>query len=125
MQLKRKKRPDPTPLGQWLMGYVREQDTTLTELSRQAGLSAGALRSLITYPDRIPSLETCLRLAETTGKPVVEILQLAGVDAPDDIDQYHPDRLNLMITYDRLPSQFRRALLDVAQAMSAVYQVNE
>ncbi len=41
MRLKPHQKANLTPLAQWLMDYVREQDTTLTQLSREAGLSLG------------------------------------------------------------------------------------
>jgi len=68
-----------SPLGHWLLDYVAKNQLSLTELSRLAGLSDGTLRSLIYYPDRLPSLETCVRLAKATGYPASSFLQLAGV----------------------------------------------
>jgi DNA-binding XRE family transcriptional regulator len=61
------------------MAYVKEHETNLTELALKAGLSSGSLGSLVKYPERIPALETCLRLSKVTGKPSDEIFQMAGL----------------------------------------------
>ena len=70
--MSKKRKPIVTnPLTQWLLEYVDEHDVSLTELSVRAGLSAGSLRSLVKFPERLPSLETCMKLAEVTGKAPV------------------------------------------------------
>jgi len=112
-----KKKPALTPLAQWLLAYIQEQEITLTELARRSGLSSGALRSLVVYPERIPSLETCLRLAEATGRPGEEVAHLAGLEAPSNPDRFHPDRLELIRIYDNLPACLRQALVNVARAI--------
>ena len=113
----KKRKPITTnPFTQWLLDYIEEHETNLTELSLQAGLSSGSLRSLVAYPDRKPSIETCIRLAQATGKSSEEIAQLAGLSiAPD--DKLHPDRCNLLQAYDALSNSKKRALLNVAEAM--------
>lgn len=113
----KRKRTNLTPLATWLMEYVQTQGITLTELARRSGLSGGALRSLVVYPERIPSLETCLRLAEATGKPADEIIHLAGLEAPKNPERFHPDRLELIRIYDNLPATMRQALVVVARAI--------
>ena len=76
----KKRKPITTnPFTQWLLDYIEEHESNLTELSLQAGLSSGSLRSLVAYPDRKPSIETCIRLAQATGKSSEEIAQLAGL----------------------------------------------
>ena len=118
MRLKPHQKANLTPLAQWLMDYVREQDTTLTQLSREAGLSLGALRSLVIYPERTPTLETCLRLAQITGRPRQEIIELAGLKAPTDLDSLDPDRIKLLRTYNNLRSvQLRQALAAFCEAL--------
>lgn len=109
-----------TPLAQFMLEYVQKEGITLTELARRAGLSPGAVRSLVYQPERIPSLETCLRLSQVTAKPAIEIARLAGVDAPVDLEQYHPDRVELITIFDRLPMPLKRALVDVARALRQV-----
>ena len=113
----KRKRTTLTPLSTWLMNYVQTQEITLTELARRSGLSSGALRSLVVYPDRIPSLETCLRLADATGKPAEEIIQLAGLETPTSPERFHPDRLELIRIYDNLPAALRQALVVVARSI--------
>jgi hypothetical protein len=118
MRLKPHQKANLTPLAQWLMDYVREQDTTLTQLSREAGLSLGALRSLVIYPERTPTLETCLRLAQITGRPRQEIIELAGLKAPIDLDSLDPDRIKLLRAYNNLHSvQLRQALAAFSEAL--------
>ena len=118
MRLNQHQKANLTPLAQWLMDYVREQDTTLTQLSREAGLSLGALRSLVIYPERTPTLETCLRLAQITGRPRQEIIELAGLKAPTDLDSLDPDRIKLLRAYNNLRSiQLRQALAAFSEAL--------
>ena len=119
MRLKPNQKANLTPLAHWLLDYVREQDTTLTQLSREAGLSLGALRSLVIYPERIPTLETCLRLAQITGRPRQEIIELGGLKTPADPDSLDPDRIKLLRAFDNLRSvQLRQALADFSQVLA-------
>ena len=106
-----------TPLVRWLLGYITEKEMTLTELSRLAGLSSGSLRSLVKYPERIPALETCIKLAKATGKPADEILQMAGMNGYESSETLDPDRLLLLQIYQNLPVVMRRALITIAQAI--------
>lgn len=79
-----------------MLDYTREHEITLTELSRQAGLSLGALRSLMLFPDRIPKLETCLQLSKVTGESVDKVIALAGLKTPSPLVNLDPDRINLL-----------------------------
>jgi hypothetical protein len=106
-----------TPLVRWLLGYITEKEMTLTELSRLAGLSSGSLRSLVKYPERIPALETCVKLAKATRKPADEILQMAGMNGYESSETLDPDRLQLLQIYQNLPVVMRRALITIAQAI--------
>lgn len=108
-----------SPFASWFMSYADENHLTFSDLARLANLSHGTLRSLRDYPDRVPTLETCLRLSDATCKPISEILSLAGIAPWDDAAQVHPDRTELIRTYDNLPNgRMRQALLDVARALS-------
>ena len=119
MKLKPEQKANMTPLARWLLDYTHEHDTTLTQLSRQAGLSLGALRSLVIYSDRTPSLETCLQLAAVTGRPTDEIIRLAGLKGvPADLQLLDPDRIALLRAYDNLTSlPLRKALASFSQAL--------
>ena len=118
MKLTQQQRAQLTPLAKWILDYVREHDTTLTELSREAGLSLGALRSLIIYPERTPNLETCLQLAQVTKHPSDQIIRLAGVKKPIDLADLDVDRITLLRAYDNLTNhKLRRALADFGQAL--------
>jgi hypothetical protein len=118
MKLTSQQRASLTPLARWLLDYVRERDTTLTQLSREAGLSLGALRSLVIYPERIPTIETCLRLAQITGRSRQEIIELAGRPALADPDSLDPDRIKLLRAFDNLRSlQLRQALAAFTAAL--------
>ena len=57
-------------LGQWLLEYVDEHKTPLTNLALQAGLTSSALRYMVNESHRFPSVETCLRLIIVTGRSV-------------------------------------------------------
>lgn len=118
MRLKPHQKANLTPLAHWLLAYVREQDTTLTQLSREAGLSLGALRSLVIYPERTPTLETCLRLAQITGRSKQEVIELAGLKVPHEPDSLDPDRISLLRAYDGLTDpRLRRALTTIGQLL--------
>jgi hypothetical protein len=106
----------PSSLGKWLLDYVASRQLSLTELSRLAGLSGGTLRSLVYYPDRLPSLETCVRLAKATGHPANKLLQLAGI-AETGADNLDPLRVDLLCLYDRLSPSQQRMLVMIAEAL--------
>jgi len=67
---KKRKQIVTNPLTQWLLDYTDEHDISLTELSVRAGLSAGSLRSLVKFPDRLPALEAQFRRRASQGKCV-------------------------------------------------------
>jgi DNA-binding phage protein len=113
-----------TPLTRWLLEYVEEHETNLTELALQAGLSGGSLRSLVTYPERIPALETCLRLSKATGKPVEEIFQMAGLNGSEPAE-HDPDRIELIRAYQDLSKPMQHALLAVARALEMSASIND
>ena len=116
--VRRKKNLQTTPLTRWLLDYIDEHDTNPTRLSRQCGLSDGALRSLTLFPERKPAIETCIRLSACTGKPVTEIMAMAGLDGTLVSESMHPDRIELLQIYDTLSLSYRDALLTVARVMN-------
>jgi transcriptional regulator with XRE-family HTH domain len=111
------KKQAETPLGYWLLGYVATNHLSLTELSRLAGLSDGTLRSLIYFPDRMPSLETCVRLAKATGYPASEFLRLAGVVETAAVDHIDPQRVDLLRIYEQLRPDLQRMLVMIAESL--------
>ena len=115
--MKKRKSIGSTPLTRWLLDYVDVHKTNLSELVLQAGLSAGSLHSLITYPERVQTLETCLRLSMVTGKSVDELFQMAGLDGYEPMENLDPDRLELLRSYKELPRQMRHTLCLIAQAL--------
>lgn len=119
-QTKRSK--DSSLLGQWLLDYVARYHITLTELSRRAGLSQGTLRSLIYYPDRLPTLETCLHLSQATGQPATMFLQMNGATTALDFEQINLDRANLLRIYDQLSPSSQRLLVEIAGAIQRTSQ---
>jgi hypothetical protein len=113
------KQKEMSPFASWFMAYADENQLNLADLARLAHLSHGTLRSLRDQPERVPTLETCLRLSDATRKPINEVLCLAGIAPLDDVAQAHPDRAELLRTYDNLPDgRLRQSLLDVARAIS-------
>jgi hypothetical protein len=108
-----------SPLANWFVSYADENNLNFSDLSRLSNLSHGTLRSLRDYPERVPTLETCLRLSDATGKPINEILSLAGLSPRENSTQMHPDRAELMRIYDNLPNgKSRQALLSIARALA-------
>lgn len=106
-----------SPLGAWLLEYVEQNEITLTELSRLAGLSDSTLRSLIYYPDRLPSLETCVRLAKATGQSVSTFLQFAGLSESPGINELNSDRAELLRLFDQLSPSLQRMLVMIAESL--------
>ena len=118
MKLTQHQKANLTPLARWLLDYVREREITLTQLSRQAGLSLGALRSLVLYPQRVPKLETCLQLAKVTGEPPDKVISLVGMKAPANLASLDPDRINLLRAYDGLNNpHLQRTLAAIGQLL--------
>ena len=107
-----------SPFVRWLLGYVDRHEINLSALSLKAGLSSGSLRSVVNFPNRRPSLETCVRLAEITGKPVHEILELTDQGMGHVGENIHPDKSKLLQLYDFLPVAHRRALVKIAETIS-------
>jgi hypothetical protein len=117
--MKKNKAPkNDNPFVRWLLEYVDMHDVNLTTLSLKAGLSSGSLRSVVNFPNRKPSLETCVRLSEITGKPVQEILALADLSANQLGEDIHPDKSKLIQIYDLLPVALRRSLVKIAETIS-------
>src|SRR5437016_5931484 len=110
--MSKKKQIITNPLTKWLLAYIEDYDTNLTELSLKAGLSAGSLRSLVKFPERKPSIETCLRLSQVTGRSADEIMQMAGLEGLTPSETLHPDRLALLRVYDTLPAGLRQTLVN-------------
>jgi len=106
-----------SPLGKWLLDYVADHQLSLTELSRLAGLSDGTLRSLIYFPGRLPSLETCVRLAKATGYPASTFLQLAGIVEEPGVNALDPQRVDLLRLYDQLRPDLQRMLVMIAESL--------
>ena len=111
------KRKATSPLGTWLLEFVQKNQFTLTELSRLASLSDSTLRNLIYYPDRLPSLETCVRLAKATGQPASTFLQLAGLSESPGINELNPDRAELLRLFDQLSPSLQRMLVMIAESL--------
>lgn len=111
------KRKATSPLGTWLLEFAQKNQFTLTELSRLAGLSDSTLRSLIYYPDRFPSLETCVRLAKATGQPASTFLQFAGLSESPGINELNPDRAELLRLFDQLSPSLQRMLVMIAESL--------
>jgi len=118
------KKQDLSPFARWLTQIADETDLSLTALANKAGIAPGTLRYLVIEPERKPSLTTCLRLSTFTGKPVEEILVLAGNPVDAQVDLCHPDRLRLLSIFDGLPPEGRTALLTVAETVGATLLIH-
>lgn len=101
-----------SPIGQWLIDYTDQEKISLAKLAQRAGVSTGTLRYLVTESNRVPTLETCAKLAEATSKPVKELLKIAGLSHRE--IQHEPQREALLFAYDNLPSPLKGALTEIA-----------
>jgi transcriptional regulator with XRE-family HTH domain len=108
--------PSYSPIGKWLIEYIDQEKISLTKLAQRAGVSTGALRYLVTEPNRVPTLETCAKLAEATNSSVRDILKIAGLSHKD--ISHEPQKENLLFVYDRLPNQLKGALAEIANIFS-------
>ena len=116
MRLDRIPRKNLSPIALWLMDYVKKQDTSLSVLSRQSGLSNSALRYLIIDPKRTPTVETCMKLSHATNTPLDDILTLANVPgALPGQDKLQPGRLELMRIFNSLPHKYQQTLVSIAR----------
>lgn len=64
--------------GEIIQREIQRRGIAERELSRQAGLSYGAVHYIINHPDSQPKLETCIGLAKILALPESLLLQLAG-----------------------------------------------
>ena len=111
-----------TALTKWLIDYTEIHSISLTALAHAAGLSSGTLRSLINHPERIPTIETCIRLSLATDKLPEDIVSMAGVPTPQHLvlELLHPERGELLRIYDQLSSSLRVILVEIARAIQLV-----
>jgi|APSaa5957512622_1039677.scaffolds.fasta_scaffold174643_1 hypothetical protein len=115
--LKYRNQPSYSPMGKWLIEYIDREKISLTRLAQSAGLATGTLRYLVTEPDRIPTLETCAKLAEATDTKLSTLLEIAELSHK--AISYSPQRESLISLYDELPIKLRGTLVSVAESLSA------
>ncbi|HUI89339.1 MAG TPA: hypothetical protein VLX61_11520 [Anaerolineales bacterium] len=116
--MRKKKETILTPFTRWLLEYSDQHDTTLTELSIRAGLSAGTLRTYVTHPDRQrPTVETCIRISRITERPLPEILELAGLEPSLAPGSFNPNRTKLLEIFDSLPPSRQSTVLRMLDAL--------
>lgn len=109
-----------SPIGRWLIDYIDQEKISLARLAQRAGVATGTLRYLVTEPDRVPTLETCVKLAEATETKLVTLLETAELSHK--AIEYNPQRESLLQIYDQLPVKQREALFSVAASISAIPQ---
>jgi DNA-binding Xre family transcriptional regulator len=101
---------------------VYQRQTNLTELSERAGLSMNTLRNLVYVPNRQPTLDTCLRLAQALKVEPELVLQIADLHLSlptNDQTLADPDRAELAQIWPYLPPANRRNLLALARSFLA------
>ena len=108
--------PSYSPIGKWLIEYIDQEKISLAKLAQRAGVSTGTLRYLITEPDRVPTLETCAKLAEATDTKLSTLLEVAELSHK--AISHSPQRESLISIYDKLPVKLREALFSVAKSLS-------
>lgn len=109
--------------GQWIVDQVHKRETTITRMALDAGLGPSTLRYLVIDPDRRPSADTCMRLAKLLKIDQRDVLTIAGLDAVEDENSYDPNRANLLMLYDQLPTNLANALLGMARTLAHAAQV--
>ncbi len=114
--MKRRQHISYSPFGQWLLKQCAERNVSISRLSELAGLSPGTLRHLIIEPERCPSIETCIRLADLFGMSADEVLKIADKEGIGQLPP-HPNRLVLLNIYDDLPLKGQDIVLNVAKSL--------
>ncbi|RMD60931.1 XRE family transcriptional regulator [Candidatus Parcubacteria bacterium] len=117
MIIPKSKRTGLSLLGRWLLEYSEEMGISLTALARRAGLSDGALRYLVKDPSRVPTIETCLRLAAVTPLNANEILEMAGLHTTESTENIDPLRLELTSLYSQILEPLRIILVENARRL--------
>src|ERR1041385_1670403 len=83
--------------GEWLRERRRELNLTTVECAKRSGmpqsvwsrLESGESRSRTGAPPR-PSPETCRKIAQGLGVPLLEVMKAAGYPVRDDADEGPP-----------------------------------
>lgn len=118
---------NPSRFAHWLLNQVDQNHTTLTELGERAGLSRGTLRGIVFTPERQPTLDTCLRLANLLQVPSRVVLDVAdlhpNLSSPESDQLLDLDRAELFRLYAQLAGPAQRILLDLARSLAANHSV--
>lgn len=65
-----------------LASFLKEKlkDITYRDLEAHTGVSRGALEAIVHGESKFPTMETLTRIAKSYGKPLWEVVQMAGAD---------------------------------------------
>ena len=122
--MKRRRHISYSPFGQWLLQQCAERNVSISRLSELAGLAPGTLRYLVIDPERRPTIETCIRLADLLGMTADEVLTIADKTGLGQLPP-HPNRLMLLNIYDELPLIGQDIVLDVAKALKNMASISK
>ncbi len=93
----------PARIGPWLQREMARREWNQSDLSRRVGSSTGVVNQWV-HGVRVPSPESCERLADALGADLPYLLTLAGHMPPDVTGEPDPERAGLI-------AQLRRAEL--------------
>lgn len=107
-----------TTFGSYVQQWLDDHGRTVADLSRTTGIAHSVISRWI-REGAIPGLDSCRVLAETIGRPLLEVLVTAGLLTPDEAHQQVRAPVDLgALSGDQLLAEVRRRMTD-AHAPSA------
>lgn len=99
--------------GPWLQSQLRRREMNQSELARKLETSSSAVSGWVRQ-GRVPTPESCDKIADALGIPVDEVLMAAG-HRPRGLDEWDEDVREVASLMQRLPDNERDAVRDFAR----------
>jgi transcriptional regulator with XRE-family HTH domain len=65
-------------LADRIRAYMKDHDLTLREVEELAGISRSSVSDILNNPNRVPKLDTFMRVADLLGLPLYRVIEMAG-----------------------------------------------
>ena len=108
---------DYTELITWVEKGMREQRWSLRDLARESGLSHGTISKVLNRRSN-PGLQFCEGMARAFKIPVREVLRMAGILEPAELDHNSEVMLGL---FRNLPESEQDRVLTIMRALSTMH----
>lgn len=99
--------------GSWLESQLVRREMSQSDLARKLETSTSTVSNWVNG-QRIPSPESCDKLADVFGVSVDEVLGVAG-HRPRGLDEWDPDIKEVAGLMQRMPESFRAEIVEFAQ----------